>query len=147
MVQQIYNNHMRFLGVIHYLLTYALLQLTAYVALIVAYYRQELPGVAVSFLAVFVLVNRITPFVAAYAIPCNLYLNVFMAAALALTAYYKNPDDSDCVAVRGVRFDLCLSQLGWTRAPFNDLKNKKRPKYGEFFKRYCNAFKEVGAAD
>jgi hypothetical protein len=38
-----------------------------------------------------VLVNPITPFVAAYAIPCNLYLNVFMAAALALTAYYKNP--------------------------------------------------------
>ena len=34
-------------------------------------------------------------------------------------------------------------QLGWTRAPFNDLKNKKRPKYGEFFNRYCNAFKEV----
>ena len=86
MVQQIYNNHMRFLGVIHYLLTYSLLQLTAYVALILAYYRQELPGVAVPFLAVFVLLNPITPFVAAYAIPCNLYLNVFMAAALALTA-------------------------------------------------------------
>ena len=32
MVEQIYNNHMKFLGVIHYLLTYSLLQLTAYVA-------------------------------------------------------------------------------------------------------------------
>jgi hypothetical protein len=105
MVQQIYNNHMRFLGVIHYLLTYSLLQLTAYVALIVAYYRQELPGVAVPFLAVFVLLNPITPFVAAYAIPCNLYLNVFMAVALALAAYYKNPI-IPIVSLFGVRFDL-----------------------------------------
>ena len=143
MVQQIYNNHMRFLGVIHYLLTYSLLQLTAYVVLIVAYYRQELPGVAVPFLAVFVLLNPITPFVAAYAIPCNLYLNVFMAVALALTAYYKNPIIPIVSLFVVFALTYVFRQLGWTRAPFNDLKNKKRPKYGEFFKRYCNAFKEV----
>ena len=143
MVQQIYNNHVRFLGVIHYLLTYSLLQLTAYVALILAYYRKELPGVAVPFLAVLVLLNPITPFVAAYGIPYNLYLNVFMAAALALTAYYRNPIIPIVSLFVVFALTYVFRQLGWTRAPFNDLKNKKRPKYGEFFKRYCNAFKEV----
>jgi hypothetical protein len=42
MVQQIYENH-RLSVVINYLLTYSLLQLTFYVALIAAYYRQEPP--------------------------------------------------------------------------------------------------------
>ena len=45
MVRQIYNNHRGFSVVINYLLTYSLLQLTAYVALIVAYYRLDLPAV------------------------------------------------------------------------------------------------------
>ena len=80
---------------------------------------------------------------AAYAIPFNLYLNVFMAAALALTAYYTHPIIPIVSLFVVFALTYVFRQLGWTRAPFNDLKNKKRPKYGEFFKRYCNAFKEV----
>ena len=34
-------------------------------------------------------------------------------------------------------------RLGWTRVMFNDLKNKRQPKYREFFARYCDAFREV----
>jgi hypothetical protein len=64
MVEQIYRNHKGFSVVIHYLLTYALLQLTAYVAVIVAYYRNELSALALPFLLLIVLLNPVTSFVA-----------------------------------------------------------------------------------
>jgi Flavin-binding monooxygenase-like len=54
MVRQIYRNHRGFSAIIHYLLTYALLQLTAYVTVLVAYRRQELPALAVPFLLLIV---------------------------------------------------------------------------------------------
>ena len=50
MIGQIYKNHGGLSVVINYLLTYSLLQLTAYVTLIVAYIRGELSGVALPFL-------------------------------------------------------------------------------------------------
>ena len=143
MVQQIYKNHKGFSVVINYLLTYALLQLTAYVALIVAYYRHELPGLALPFLLLIVLLNPVTPFVAANGFGRNSYLNVIMVAALGLTAYFQNSFIPIASMVTVFALTYVFHQLGWTRAPFNDLKNKQRPKYKEFFKRYCDAFKEV----
>lgn len=143
MIGQIYKNHGGFSVVINYLLTYSLLQLTAYVASIVAYIRGELPGVALPFLFMVVLLNPITPFVAANGFGLNSYLNVIMVAALGLTAYYQEtviPIASMLVVFALTYF---FHRLGWTRAPFNDLKNKKSPKYREFFKRYCDAFKEA----
>jgi hypothetical protein len=143
MVQQIYKNHRGFSAVINYLLTYSLLQLTFYVALIAAYYRQELSGVALLFLFIIVLVNPVTPFVAANGFGRNSYLNVLMVAALGLTAYYQNPLIPIAAALVVFALTYVFHRLGWTRAPFNDLRNKRRPKYREFFKRYCDAFKEV----
>jgi hypothetical protein len=145
MVQKIYDNHKGFSVVINYLLTYALLQLTAYVALIVAYYRQELSGVALLFLLLVVLVNPVTPFVAANGFGRNSFLNVVMVAALGLTAYYQSPLIPIASMSAVFALTYVFHRLGWTRAPFNDLRNKKRPKYKEFFKRYCEAFKEVFA--
>ena len=143
MIGQIYKNHGGFSVVINYLLTYSLLQLTAYIALIVAYIRGELPGVALPFLFIIVLLNPVTPFVAANGFGLNSYFNVIMVAALGLTAYYQ--DTFIPIASMLVVFALTyvFHRLGWTRAPFNDLKNKKSPKYREFFKRYCGAFKEA----
>jgi hypothetical protein len=130
MVRKIYDNHKGFSVVINYLLTYALLQLTAYVALIVAYARGELSGVALIFLLLVVLVNPVTPFVAANGFGRNSYLNVVMVAALGL-AYYGDPviPIASMAAVFGLTY--VFRQLGWTRAPFNDLKNKRLPKYEE----------------
>ena len=143
MVQQIYENHRGFSVVINYLLTYSLLQLTFYVALIAAYCRQELSGVALLFLFIVVLANPVTPFVAANGFGRNSYLNVVMVAALGLTAYYKNPLIPIASALVVFALTYVFHRLGWTRAPFNDLRNKRQPKYREFFKRYCDAFKEV----
>jgi hypothetical protein len=143
MVEQIYKNHARFSWVVHYLLTYALLQLTAYVALILAYYQNEISGVSGLFLAAFVLLNPVTSFVAAYAVPRNHHLNVFMAAALAPAIYYMDPIIPIVSLLVTFALTYVFRQLGWTRAPFNDLRNKKRPKYKEFFARYCNSFREV----
>ena len=143
MVENIYESHARFSWIVHYLLTYALLQLTAYAALILAYYRNEISAVSGLFLAALVLLNPVTSFVAAYAVPRNHYLNVFMAAALAPAIYYMDP----IIPIVSLLVTFALTnffrQLGWTRAPFNDLRNKKRPKYKEFFARYCNSFREV----
>ena len=33
--------------------------------------------------------------------------------------------------------------LGWSRGAFNDLSNKKSPKFRDFFGRYCTVFREV----
>jgi hypothetical protein len=143
MVGQIYENHARFSSIVHYLLTYALLQLTAYVALILAYYQNEISAVSGLFLAALVLLNPVTSFVAAYAVPRNHYLNVFMAAALAPAIYYMDPIIPIVSLLVTFALTYVFRQLGWTRAPFNDLRNKKRPKYKEFFARYCNSFREV----
>lgn len=143
MVDQIYRNHRGFSVVINYLLTYSLLQMTAYVALIVAYYRHGLPGIAVLFLFLIILLNPVTSFVAANGFGLNSYLNVIMVAALGLTAYYQNAliPVASMLAVSALTY--IFHRLGWTRAPFNDLLNKKSGKYREFFKRYCQAFKEA----
>src|SRR5262249_8280273 len=126
-----------------YLLTYALLQLTAYVALIVAYYRQELSGAAVSLAFIVVLLNPVTSIVAAYALPRNAYLNSLMIAALALTVYFPTPIVPIASMLLLFALTYVFRQLGWTRQLFCDLKVKGRPKYKEFFKRYCDAFREV----
>jgi hypothetical protein len=143
MVHQIYKNHRGFSVVINYLLTYSLLQLTAYVALIVAYFRHELPGIALPFLFLIVLLNPITPFVAANGFGLNSYLNIIMVAALGLTAYYQNALIPAASMLAVFALTYIFHRLGWTRAPFNDLLNKKSGKYREFFKRYCQAFKEA----
>jgi hypothetical protein len=143
MVQKIYDNHKGFSVVINYLLTYALLQFTAYVALIVAYARRELSGIALLFLFLIVLVNPVTPFVAANGFGRNSYLNAVMIAALGLTTYYQDAVIPILSMLAVFASTYVFRRLGWTRAPFNDLKNKKRQKYQEFFQRYCVAFKEV----
>jgi hypothetical protein len=120
-----------------------LLQLTAYVALILAYARQELSGIALAFLLIVVLLNPVTPFVAANGFGRNSYLNALMAAALGLTAYYGSPLIPVASLLAVFALTYVFHRLGWTRAPFNDLRNKKSPKYREFFKRYCAAFREV----
>ena len=145
MVRRIYNDHRGFSVVINYLLTYALLQLTAYVALIMTYYQQSiyLPAVALAFLFVIVLVNPVTAFVAANGFGRNSYLNVVLVVALGLTSYFKSPLIAIASLLATFVFTYVLHRFGWTRAPFNDLANKKIPRYQEFFKRYCDAFKEV----
>jgi hypothetical protein len=145
MVQQIYKNHRWFSIVINYLLTYALLQLTAYTALILTYHRQSiyLPAVALLFLFVIVLLNPVTAFVAANGFGRNSHLNVVLVAALGLTAYFRSPLIPIASLLVTFALTYAFHLFGWTRAPFNDLTNKRNPKYREFFKRYCNAFKEA----
>jgi hypothetical protein len=145
MVRRIYRNHKGFSVVIDYLLTYALLQLTAYVALIVTYYRQSvyLPATALVFLLVIVLLNPVTAFVAANGFGRNSYINVVLIAALGLTAYFMTPLIPIASLLVAFVLTYGFHQLGWTRAPFNDLANKKTPRYREFFRRYCETFKEV----
>jgi hypothetical protein len=143
MVQKIYDDHKGFVLVVNYLLTYSLLQLTAYVALIGAYYHEIFSGVTVVILGMLVLLNPVTPFVAAHAVPRNVYLNVVMVAALGLTAYYANPAIPTASLLVVFALTYLFRQLGWTRAMFNDLKNKRHQKYREFFRRYCESFKEV----
>ena len=145
MVHQIYKDHKGFSAVIHHLLTYSLLQLTAYAALAMAYFRHELSGFVVALLGVLVLLNPATGFATAYADPCNVSLNVLMVAALALTVYFKSSIIPVVSLLAVLASIYAFRALGWTRAPFYDLKNKKHPKYLQFFRRYCEAFKEVFA--
>src|SRR5262249_17954265 len=143
MVHQIYERHNGFSVVINYLLTYALLQLTSYVALGVACFRRDLPAIALPFLAIIVLLNPVMAFVAANAVPRNSYNNLVLVFGLGLTAYYKNP----LIPVASLLAVFCLTyafrRFGWTRVPFNDLRNKTHPKYQDFFRRYCAAFRQV----
>jgi hypothetical protein len=143
MIRQIYRNHRGFSVIIHYLLTYALLQLTAYTTVVMAYHRQELPLLAVPFLLLIVWLNPVTPFVAANGFGRNVYLNAILAMALGITAYYRTPWVPLASLLAVFVLTYVFHRFGWSRAPFNDLRNKQSPKYREFFRRYCAAFKEV----
>jgi hypothetical protein len=99
----------------------------------------------VPFLLLIVWLNPVTPFVAANGFGRNSYLNVILAAALALTVYYQTPWIPVASLSAVFALTYVFHRLGWSRAPFNDLKNKQHPKYREFFKRYCAAFKDVFA--
>jgi hypothetical protein len=150
MVQQIYKDHMGFSLLIGYLLTYALLQLTAYAAVIAAYYQQWIPVVALPFLLLAVLLNPVTPFVAGWLAHNSLLnfiilgvLNVIMIVALGLTALHKNASVPIAVLLAAFTLTYTFHRLGWSRAPFHDLSNKKSPKFRDFFKRYCAAFREA----
>jgi hypothetical protein len=143
LVRQVYDNHKGFSVIGHYLLSYALLQLTAYAALALAYYRGELPGIALPFLFLIVLWNPITPFIAMNAFGLNSYLNLLMLAGLVLTACFMNTLVPIASIIAACVLTYAFRQLGWTRVLFNDLKNKRQPKYREFFARYCDAFRQV----
>jgi hypothetical protein len=129
----------------NYLLTYSLLQLTAYAAVGLAYFQQHLPAVALPFLLLIVLLNPVTAFVAANGFGGNSYINIVLVAALGLTAYYQDYSILIASLLAAAALTYVLRRLGLTRVPFNDLKNKKNPKYREFFNRYCAAFREVFA--
>jgi len=145
MVQQIYKDHKRFSAVSSYLLSYALLQLTAYVALILIYYRQSFPlsALAMPLLLATVLLNPITGFVAANGFGTHSYLNVILVTAVALAAYYHDPLIPVASLLMACAWTCVCRKLGLARVPFNDMRNKKSPKYSEFFRRYCVAFKKV----
>jgi hypothetical protein len=143
MVRKVYDDHKGFSLVGNYVLSYALLQLTAYAALGLAYYRGELPGIALPFLLLIVLWNPITPFVATNAYGLNSYLNLLMLAGLVLTACFMNTLVPIASIIAACALTYAFRRLGWTRLLFNDLKNKQQPKYREFFGRYCYAFREV----
>jgi hypothetical protein len=90
-----------------------------------------------------VLWNPVTSFVAMNAFGLNSYLNLLMLAGLVLTALFMNTliPIGSLIAVCALTY--AFRRLGWTRVLFNDLKNKRLPKYREFFARYCDAFREV----
>jgi hypothetical protein len=97
----------------------------------------------VPFLLLIVLLNPVTPFVAANGFGRNVYLNGILATALGMTAYYQTPWVPLASLLAVFVLTYVFHRFGWSRAPFNDLKNKQSPKYREFLRRYCAAFKEV----
>ena len=143
MVRKVYDDHQGFSLIGNYVLSYALLQLTAYAVLALAYYHGELPGIALPFLFLIVLWNPVTPFIAMNAFGLNSYLNLLMLAGLVLTAWFMNTLVPIASIIAACAMTYLFRRLGWTRVLFNDLKNKRQPKYREFFGRYCDAFREV----
>jgi hypothetical protein len=146
MVQQIYKDHKGFSVLVGYLIYYALLQLTAYAAVIAAYYQQLVPVVALPLLLVAVLLNPVTSVIAGWP-PNNaaaaVALAVVMVVALGLTVLYKTAAIPIAMLLTACTLTYAFHWLGWSRGPFNDLSNKKSPKFRDFFRRYCTVFREV----
>jgi len=117
--------------------------LTAYAVLALAWYHGQLPLISLPFLFLIVLWNPVTPFVAMNAFGLNSYLNLLLLAGLVLTAWSMNTLVPIASILAASAVTYLFRQLGWTRVMFNDLKNKRQPKYREFFARYCDAFREV----
>jgi hypothetical protein len=150
MVQQIYKDHQGFWILIAYLLTYGLLQVTGYAAVIAAYYQQWIPLAAVPFLLWAVLLNPVTNFIAGWLVRDSVMnmimlwvLTAIMIVALGLTAFYRNAWIPIGVLSGAFTLTYIVHWLGWSRAPFHDLSNKKSPKFRDFFRRYCATFREV----
>ena len=66
-----------------------------------------------------------------------------MLAGLVLTAWFMNTLVPIASINAACAMTYLFRRLGWTRVLFNDLKNKRQPKYREFFGRYCDAFRAV----
>jgi len=145
MVHKIYNDHNGFSIIRNWLLTYALLQFTAYVGLIMTWYQQPFYFPTLVFLLLLLIVwfNPVSSFVASIGFGHNSYVNIIMILALGLTVLYPSPAIPLLSLVTAIIVTYLLRKLGWSRMPFNDLKNKMHPKYHEFFDRYCKAFREV----
>jgi hypothetical protein len=143
MIDRIYRNHNGFSLVLNYLLTYALLQLTAYLALATAYFRGNVPTIVVPFLFILILLNPVMGFAAANAVPRNAHINLVLLSALGLTAYVESPLVPVGSLLMAFALTYAFRKLGWTRVPFNDLKNKRDSKYQQFFERYCAAVKQA----
>ena len=128
MVHQIYADHKGFSIVLNWLLTYVLLQSTAYVGLIMTWYQQPFyfPTLAFLLLLLIVWLNPVSSFIAANGYGCNSYVNVVLIAALGLTALYPSPWIPFASLVIASALTYFFRQMGWSRLPFNDLKNKKR---------------------
>src|SRR5262249_54110264 len=127
MVRTIFRNHRGFSVVAQYVLTYALLQLTAYLALILAWYHQSFyfPTLRLPIaLLVVLMMNPVTGFVAANGFGRNSYVNVLLAAALAVTVFYPYPVVPTLALVLAGVLTYVLRKLGWSRVPFNDLRTK-----------------------
>jgi hypothetical protein len=73
----------------------------------------------------------------------NSYLNLLLLAGLVLTAWSMNTLVPIASLIAASAVTYLFRRLGWTRVMFNDLKNKRQPKYREFFGRYCDAFRAV----
>jgi hypothetical protein len=91
MVQRIYDDHKGFSVIVNYLLSYALLQSTAYLALILAYARQELSGITLAFLLIISAVESGHAVRGRQRIWAQFTSQCVMVAALGLAAYYGNP--------------------------------------------------------
>ena len=145
MVDRIYKDHNGFSIVLDWLLTYVLLQSTAYVGLIMTWYQQPFNFPTPIFLLMLLVVwlNPVSSFIAASGYGRNSYVNVVLVAALGLTALYPSPWIPLASLGTASALTYFFRQLGWSRLPFNDLKNKRNSKYREFFTRYCEAFREV----
>jgi hypothetical protein len=145
MVYRIYANHKGFSIIFNWLLTYALLQLTSYVCLIMTWHQQPFYFPTLAFLLSLVIVwlNPVSSFVASIGFGHNSYVNIVMTLALGLTVFYPNPGVPLASLMIAIIMTYVFRQLGWSRMPFNDLRNKTHPKYQEFFDRYCKAFREV----
>jgi len=143
MIDRIYDDHKGFSAVLQYLATYGLLQLSAYSAIILAYFQGLLSALTFVILLLIVLVNPVTAFVAANGFGRNEYLNAIMIAAIGLTTWYQQPLILVIAILVVFMLTYVFRKLGLTRVPFNDLKNKRLPQYRTFFARYCDAFREV----
>jgi hypothetical protein len=143
MIDRIYDGHNGFASVIHYLLHYALVQLTSYIAVIMVCFQYDLPVLLLPVLLIAVLLNPVPSFVAASTIPHNRYVNLMLIAGLGLTAYCQNAVVPIVTLVASFAMTYVLRRLGWTRRPFNDLSNKRDSFYRDFFRRYCAAFRDV----
>jgi hypothetical protein len=143
MIRRIHSDHNGFSLVTQYLLNYALLQLTSYTAVIMACYQYDLPFAVLLPLLIVVLLNPVTPFVAANATPRSLYLNLMLIAGLGLTAYFQNALTPITSVLAAFALTYALRRFGATRMAFNDLRDKRDPRYRDFFRRYCVTFRDV----
>ena len=147
MVQQIYKDHKGFWAALIYLLNYALLQLTSYVAVIIAFYQHFIDAVAIPLLLAIVTFNPITPFIAGWSTSYSLLNTLIMIIALGLTAVFKDILIPIAALLVAFAVTYAFHKLGWSRAPFNDLTNKSSQKYRTFFKSIVRSLKRSSRKD
>ncbi len=137
MVDKIWKEHKGFSNIRHYLYNYILTQIVIITTIMLLpiplYFR-----IPLSFFQVF---NLLMGFIVAKGVNIHRYLNAILLTGLVITPFYPSPWVPGITFLASFLVLFICRKLGLTRVPFNDLKNKK--KYGQFYKRYVQAFENV----
>ncbi|MEM9855655.1 MAG: hypothetical protein AAF841_14595, partial [Pseudomonadota bacterium] len=142
MIDGIWRDHDGFSAVIHYLANFWLFQALIGATLLLS----PLPLWVSLPLAIAQIYNPLNGLLIANGTQLHIPMNYVLGAGLLASLVTQSALVGAATLGLAAGWIFLGRKLGWSRPMFGDLREKQKPKYKEFFKRYCAAFNRAVAA-